>query len=97
MKCPTCPAPGAPLCPGENSSRVCELAATRDDYRGLLVSIAEGLPAAGDRPTITTCLYLGERGCAAGLGAAGGEVWPEWCRSCLGSLSPEKRLTEDTT
>ena len=98
MRCASCPVTAGVGCAGEQSARLCFLAETRPDYRRLVLRLAglssAALPAADDADTIVTCLYLDGGRCAAGLGAVGGEAWPEWCRSCLESLRPAGRVTE---
>ena len=67
MKCTHCPVTEEP-CLGERAARLCELAATRPDYRLLLVEQARQVSEAGGRsPTlddllgaVTTCQYRGE-------------------------------------
>jgi hypothetical protein len=49
VKCPHCPVPGG-NCLGERAARLCELAATRPDYRRLLVDRAREVAATGEQP-----------------------------------------------
>jgi hypothetical protein len=46
MKCPHCPVVEG-ICLGERAERLCELAATRLDYRSLLIQRARGLAVEG--------------------------------------------------
>jgi hypothetical protein len=55
-RCGHCPAPVGAACPGEGVARLCELAATRADYRRLLAGggiPAPAPPTAGQRPPTT--------------------------------------------
>jgi hypothetical protein len=67
VKCAHCPVVEGP-CLGERASRLCELAATRPDYRRLLVEQARRIAEVGGRsPTlddllaaVATCRHRGE-------------------------------------
>lgn len=62
MKCSDCPVPGG-NCLGERAGRLCELAATRPDYRRLLVDQARMATATVERPPTLDALLAAVAAC----------------------------------
>lgn len=62
MKCSHCPVL-AGHCLGERTARLCELAATRPDYRSLLVEQARELAATGGQPPSLDALLAAVSAC----------------------------------
>ena len=63
MKCSHCPV-SERYCLGERAARLCELAATRPDYRRHLVEQARGVAATGGRPPSLDALLADVSACS---------------------------------
>jgi hypothetical protein len=77
VKCAHCPVQEGP-CLGERAARLCQLAATRPDYRSLLVDQAEQAAGAGGPATLED--LLGSVACCRHRGG----VLPHWLQAECG-------------